>query len=152
MWLSVARPAGGVIGLRGRVGKAGRYVNILRSSFEATQRGDFEATLKDFDPDFELRLPAEFPGAGTGHGHQAWLRAQQQFEEAFRDIRYEPQEFVDAGDRVLAAVRFTGHARHTGIPVDLLVYWVYTFRDDRIVAADVFLDRPRALGAVGLSG
>jgi ketosteroid isomerase-like protein len=140
-----------VIGLRGRAGKAGRYVNILRSSFEATQRGDFEATLKDFDPDFELRLPPEFPGAGTGHGHQAWLRAQQQFEEAFRDISYEPKEFVDAGDRVLAAVRFTGHARHTGIPVDLLVYWVYTFRDDRIVAADVFLDRPRALEAVGLS-
>jgi ketosteroid isomerase-like protein len=125
-------------------------IDILRRSFEGTARGDSAATLKAFDEDFELRLPPEFPGGGAGRGHDHWMKVQAQFEEAFQDVSYEPQEFLDSGDQVVATVRYSGHARHTGIPVDMPVYWVYTFRSLKIVRVDAFLDRDQALEAAGL--
>jgi ketosteroid isomerase-like protein len=126
-------------------------IDILRRSFEGTSRGDPASTLRDFDEDFELRLPAEFPGGGAGRGHDHWIKVQAQFEEAFQDISYEPQEFLDSGDQVFAAVRYRGHARHTGISVDMPVYWVYTFRRAKIVRVEAFLDRGKAIEAAGLS-
>jgi ketosteroid isomerase-like protein len=125
-------------------------VEVVRRSFEGTARGDLAATLRDFDEDFEIGLPAEFPGATVGRGRDAWAQLQAQFEEAFRDIKYEPEEFTDKGDRVLATVRYTGHARHTGIPVDMSVYWLYMFSNGKIVRAEAFLDKNKALEAAGL--
>jgi ketosteroid isomerase-like protein len=54
-------------------------------------------------------------------------------------------------DRVLAAVRFIARARHTEIPIDTPVYWLYTIRAGRIVKMVVYLDRAEALEAAGLS-
>jgi ketosteroid isomerase-like protein len=73
-----------------------------------------------------------------------------ELEEAFQDIRYEPQEFLDEGDLVLATVRTTGHARHTGLPVDVPVYWLYFFRGGMVVRMDAYLDRDQAFEAAGL--
>jgi ketosteroid isomerase-like protein len=125
-------------------------IDILRKSFEGTARGDPESALRDFDEDFELRLPDEFPGGGVGRGGDHWMKIQAQFEEAFQDISYEPQEFLDRDDRVLTTVRYKGRARHTGIAVDMQVYWLYTFRGAKIVRVEAFLDRDKALEAAGL--
>jgi ketosteroid isomerase-like protein len=125
-------------------------IEILRRSFEGTARGDLATTLRDFDEEVELRLPAEFPGGGTGRGHDHWIKVQAQFEEAFQEISYEPQEFLEGGDQIVAAVRYRGQARHTGISVDMPVYWVYRFRGMKIVRVEVFFDRDEALQAAGL--
>jgi ketosteroid isomerase-like protein len=74
----------------------------------------------------------------------------EEVEEAFEDIRYDPQEFLDQGDRLFVAVRNVGHAKHTGMAVDLLVYWVYTFRYGKVISMEAHLDRAAALQAVGL--
>ena len=101
--------------------------------------------------DVEVRFPPEYPGGGTIRGHESWRRAQLEFEEAFADVVYEPEEFLEAGDRVLVSIRYRGHARHTEIPVDMPVYWLYAFRGDKVARMDVYLDRPSALSAAGLS-
>jgi ketosteroid isomerase-like protein len=72
-------------------------------------------------------------------------------EEAFEDIRYEPQEFAEQGDRLFVGVRTVGHAKHTGLAMDLLVYWVYTFHEGKVVKMEAYLDRTEALEAAGLS-
>jgi len=66
-------------------------------------------------------------------------------------MRYEPLDFLEQGDRLFVAVRTIGRAKHTGIAVDLMLYWVYTFRDRLVVKMEAFLDRAGALEAVGLS-
>ena len=126
-------------------------IEILRRSFEGTAQGDSARMLRDFDEEFELRLPPEFPGGGKGRGHSHWVKVQAQFEEAFEDISYEPEEFLESGDQVLAAVRYRGHARHTRIAVDMPVYWLYTFGKAKIERVEAFLDRDQALEAAGLS-
>lgn len=125
-------------------------VAMLRESIQASARQDFAKALQAMDDDLELHLPPDFPGTGARRGHEGWLRAQAEFEEVFADIDYEPQEFLPAGDRILATIRYIGHARHTEIPVDVLVYWLYAFRDGKVVRMDVYFDREQALAAAGL--
>ena len=74
----------------------------------------------------------------------------QEFEDAFEEMRYESQDFLDQGDRLFVAVRTVGRAKHTGIAIDLILCWVYTFREGMVVKMEAFLDRAAALEAVGL--
>ena len=126
-------------------------VGILRDSIDASGRQDFARALEAMDEDVEVHLPPAFPGAGTARGHEGWLRLQAEFEEAFAGVDYEPEEFEQAGDRILVRIRYSGTARHTEIPIDVDVYWLYTFRGAKIRRMDVFLDREEATAAAGLS-
>jgi hypothetical protein len=53
----------------------------------------------------EFRLPPNFPGTQATRGPEGFLSVVQELEEAFEEIRYEPQEFLDEGDRPFVAVR-----------------------------------------------
>jgi ketosteroid isomerase-like protein len=126
-------------------------VERIRRAFEGTSTGDFSYLPSLIDENCEFRLPPDFPGTQRARGPKGFLNVVQEVEEAFGDIRYEPQEFVDQGDRLFVAVRNIGHAKHTGMAIDLLVYWVYTFREGKVVIMEAYLDRGAAQQALGLS-
>jgi ketosteroid isomerase-like protein len=127
------------------------YVEMTRRAFAGTNAGDFSYLQESMDENCEFRLPPGFPGTQATRGPEGFVSVVNEVAEAFEDIRYEPQEFLDQGDRLFAAVRTVGHAKHTGIAVDLLVYWVYTFRDGKAVVMEAYLDRAEALEAAGIS-
>ena len=124
---------------------------MTRRAFAGTNAGDFSYLQESMDENCEFRLPPGFPKTQATRGPEGFVSVVNEVAEAFEDIRYEPQEFLDQGDRLFAAARTVGHAKHTGLAVDLLVYWVYTFRDGKAVVMEAFLDRAAALEAVGLS-
>jgi ketosteroid isomerase-like protein len=126
-------------------------VERIRQAFAGTTAGDFSYLPSIAHEDLEFLLPPNFPGTQATRGPEGFLSVVQEFEEAFEEIRYEPQEFLDHGDRLFVAVRTVGRAKHTGIAVDVVVYWVYTFRDRLVVKMEAFLDRAAALDAVGFS-
>jgi ketosteroid isomerase-like protein len=126
-------------------------VERIRRAFAGTNSRDFSYLPGLIHEDCVLRLPAEYPGTQTATGPEGFLSALAELEEAFQDITYEPQEVLDVGDLVLATVRTGGHARHTGMHVELPVHWLYTFRAGKVVHMEVFLDRADALEAAGLS-
>jgi ketosteroid isomerase-like protein len=126
-------------------------VERIRRAFEGTTTGDFSYLPGLIDENCEFRLPPEFPGTQAARGPEGFRSVVDEVEEAFEDIRYDPQEFLDQGDRLFVAVRNFGHAKHTGMAVDLLVYWVYTFRHGKVVTMEAYLNRVAALQAVGLS-
>ena len=126
-------------------------VERIRNAFAGTTAGDFSYLPGLIDENCEFRLPPDFPGTQGTRGPKGFLSVVQEFEEAFEEIRYEPREFLDQGDRLFVAVRTVGRARHTGIAMDGVVYWVYTFRNRLVVTMEAFMDRAAALEAVGLS-
>ena len=126
-------------------------VERIRNAFAGTTAGDFSYLPGLIDDSCEFLLPPNFPGTQATRGPEGFLSVVQEFEEAFEEIRYEPQEFLDQGDRLFAAVRTVGRAKYTGIEIDGVLYWVYTFRDRLVVKMEAFLDRAAALEAVGLS-
>jgi ketosteroid isomerase-like protein len=48
-------------------------------------------------------------------------------------------------------VRFVGHGAGSGLPVEMEVAHVVTFRDGKIARVDEYYDRAEALEAAGLS-
>src|SRR6266480_3618248 len=126
-------------------------VERIRNAFAGTTAGDFSYLPGLIDDSCEFLLPPDFPGTQATRGPGGFVSVVREFEEAFEEMRYEPQEFLDQGDRLFVAVRTIGRAKHTGIAIDLILYWVYTFRDGMVVKMEAFLDRAAALEAVGLS-
>ena len=59
-------------------------------------------------------------------------------------------ELRDAGDRVFTCQRRAVRTKASGVPVEWVNYVVATFRNGEYVRAEVFLDRQKALEAVGL--
>jgi ketosteroid isomerase-like protein len=65
---------------------------------------------------------------------------------------WEPNELIDAGDKVLALIRTSGRGKASGVEVEAHVWNVWTFRDGKPVEWTYFgEDRAAALKAVGLA-
>jgi len=62
----------------------------------------------------------------------------------------EPEEFIDAGDRVVVPLQFGGEARFTGLEVKFAVVHVATIRDRKLARLDIYMSRAEALQAAGL--
>jgi ketosteroid isomerase-like protein len=126
-------------------------LEVLRPALEAVGRREFDAALEALDEDVEIRQPPEFPGPGTFHGHEGYLRAVGELEDAAENMRYELRELVGEGDVAVATIRFSGRTRHTGLELETLVYWVYRFRGGKVVRMEAHLDRGAAEEAAGIS-
>ena len=72
-------------------------------------------------------------------------------DDVWEDGRYEPEEFIDAGDFVVVALRVRARRRDIRVPVDVSLYHVFEMREGRIQRGTAYLDRAEALEAVGLS-
>jgi len=125
-------------------------VDKARGFIAAYNRRDFDAAVKDFDPDIEWVLPAR-QRSDSGRGPEAVIRFFEDIEETWEELWLEPQEFVDAGDRVATRLRHHGRSR-SGAEIDEELYHqVATFREGRIVRMEYFGDWDEALGAARLS-
>jgi hypothetical protein len=76
-----------------------------------------------------------------------------QLREAWDDWPvWEPQELIDAGDKVLAFNRISGRGKGSGVEVEAYVWNLWTFRDGMWVELSYFGDdQAAALEAAGLS-
>jgi ketosteroid isomerase-like protein len=72
-------------------------------------------------------------------------------DEAMEKLRLEPQESVDAGDRVAVRLRYYGRGKASGAELETEMYHqVTTFRDGRMVRIEYVTSWGEALGAAGL--
>jgi ketosteroid isomerase-like protein len=119
---------------------------------EAYNRRDFDAAMRDFDPEVEWVLPArQESDSGTGPDHIR--RFFEDIDETFDDLQLLPQESVDGGDRVATRLRHRGRGKGSGLELDEELYHqVATFRDGVIVRMEYFADWDEALDAVGRPG
>src|SRR4029450_8653428 len=86
-------------------------VEIVRSFYEAANRGDWEGVFRDLDPDFELTTPpgldATPPGLDAG-GYRGRGECQGFWEEmctAFEGYSLQPEKFIETGDQVVIVVK-----------------------------------------------
>ena len=125
-------------------------VEIIRAAIDAINRGDWEAVLKDADPDFEFDLSR---AVGPVQGVFKLDQTRGLLEEFFgmwEAVRWEIDELREVGDHVAAST--TNYLRgRDGIEVTARTPWVWTFRDGSIVRQCVYQEWQEALEAVGLS-
>jgi ketosteroid isomerase-like protein len=125
-------------------------VELVRRGHEAFRDSGEEAIFEYLHADIVVTPVEELPGVETFHGHDGFRRFFQTMRDAFGDFGWEPQELVDLGDHVLAETRFFAAGRGSGIPVEAMIYNVWTIREGKVARVRGYLDRSEALEAAGL--
>ncbi len=125
-------------------------VDKTKDFIAAYNRRDFDAAVEWFDPEVEWVLPA-LQRADSCRGPDEIKRFWEGLDETFDELRLDPQEAVDAGDRVAIRLRFYGRGKGSGAELDTEMYHqVTTFRDGTMVRIEYFTDWAQALEAAGL--
>jgi ketosteroid isomerase-like protein len=128
-------------------------VEIVRRALEAWERSDLKAAADLLDPEVEWRMPPNIPEAGTYRGRDEVIRRLEEFLEAWDDLAVTVEELIDAGDRVVALVRYSGQGRGSGIEIGGVSTdaQVWTLRDGKALRVELYGGTADALEAAGLS-
>jgi ketosteroid isomerase-like protein len=130
-------------------------VEIVRRMYDAWMAGDYEMVFSTYAPDIRLNPDPEAWWVGVDEdylGHDGVRRYMRAVYEAFEDYRPEIEQIIDAGEgRVLTLAVEHGRGRGSGAEVQAMnTAHLWTLRDGKAVRLDLFMDRERALEAVGL--
>jgi ketosteroid isomerase-like protein len=126
-------------------------VEVVRRYYGLLNARDLANCLELLADDFELVEPSLLD-AGSYRGREGLRRWLERMDEAWSKMRWEPEEFIEAGEFVVVPVRFHCTARHTGLEqVTRLRFHTIRVVHGRISLATGYGRRARALKAVGLS-
>src|ERR1700716_1494690 len=92
-------------------------VDVVRRAYEAWNRRDVDAATELLAPDIEWQMPPNLPDVDTWRSSDEVARGLEAFLESWTELRVEVHELIDAGDRVVALVRYSGQAALTGLAV-----------------------------------
>jgi ketosteroid isomerase-like protein len=128
-------------------------IELVRSIYASLTRGGddlLELAGPGVVVDFSRRLVDPFVLTLDEEAIEAFQRdALEAWEEP---PTWEPQELLDADDKVVAFIRTRARGKTSGVEVDAHVANVWTFRDGEPVEVKYFGDdREAALAAAGLS-
>jgi ketosteroid isomerase-like protein len=122
----------------------------MRQAYAAANRRDFDVVLMGWQRDSEYRPAADLmpPDLKTVfHGHDGYLELWRHWLDAFDDIRWDPEEILDLGDRLLVTTRQSGRGSGSGVAVSEPVFQLFTLRSGLVTRQEDFLDRSKALDA-----
>ena len=125
-------------------------VEIVKAWYDAFNREDWDAMLKDAAPGFEVDFSRALgPWRGI-YGLDQARRFGEEFREMWESARMEPHEFIEAGD--LVVVPGTQHVKgRGGIEVVVRGTAVWTIRNGAIERITLYQERQDALEDLGLS-
>jgi len=128
-------------------------VDLVRAAYDAVTREEWDAAAPMFTPD------AEFRGTVGGvepdfveHGLEQFRKYQDEDREAWDERRFEPEGFIDAGDRVVVFQREFRRGSGSGIEVEADTAVIFGVRDGQVILVQGYMDRSAALEAAGVRG
>ncbi len=127
-------------------------VRAVRLGYASANRRDFDTTVRGYDPGYEYYPRVNLPDSDpVYYGHDGFHKFWRQLLEAFDDVRLDPKEILDLGDRVLITTQMSGHGTGSGVSINQQNFQLMTFRRGLIIRQVDFQDRAQALEAAGLS-
>jgi ketosteroid isomerase-like protein len=127
-------------------------VELLRRGYEAFNDGDVDPFLALFDERFVYTTRGELPGGGSFEGVASFRDRILALNDIFDEVRCEPQELIDVGERVVVVLRWIARGRASGVDLEESLCHVWTIRDGLAVELQVYSEREKALEAVGMRG
>jgi ketosteroid isomerase-like protein len=127
----------------------------IARAYAAGNRRDFDVVLAGMDlgiyeyrPSRDL-LPPDLEE--VFHGRDGYLQLWRYWLDAFEDIRWDPEEVLDFGDKLLVTTQQRGHGSGSGVGVSEPVFQLFTLRRGLVIRQEDFLNHAEALEALGLS-
>jgi ketosteroid isomerase-like protein len=126
-------------------------VEIVRRWIDVWNRGDWAGFAAVHDPNVVVLPPDGWPDGEVSRGRKAWTRQVIRIKDSWEADRIEPDQLHDTGSHVVMHNRWTTTGKDSGIDFEAQFWVVFTFSTGAIMRIEFFLDRTRALEAVGLS-
>jgi ketosteroid isomerase-like protein len=124
-------------------------IDALRRTYEAFNRGDFDAAVEFAHPEMEFIPPGGQASLRGAAAVRAWMEP-----DAFEEQRIEPLDFRVEGKKVLVRQHAQARGAGSGIELDLEVWAVWTFDDGLLITrVESYLphQESEALEAAGIS-
>jgi ketosteroid isomerase-like protein len=117
-------------------------LDVIRRGYDAFGRGDITALLGLFDEQIEWVSsgPPELITSGRRTGRQAVAEFFTAVNEVFDIQRFDPQEFIAQGDRVVVLGHESARVRATGKVVDSDWAHVFTMKNGKVAAFQEYVD------------
>jgi ketosteroid isomerase-like protein len=112
---------------------------------------EHEASLDFWHPDGEFVNSPLDPDHATYRGIDAIAEQHAGWFDAYPDLRVDPQEIRLNGNVAFVWTRFSGHARSTGLELELELAHIWTIEDGKIRRIEEHLDRDEGLRVAGLA-
>jgi uncharacterized protein len=129
----------------------GENVELVRRIYAALARDDLDAAFELMDPDIEYINPdyAVEPGVRRGH---AGIRANvENMRWAFEFWRFDPEEYVEAGDEVIVVGTFQARGRDSGAETSRRMSRIWTVRGGMAVRYRWFNNESEAFAITGVA-
>jgi ketosteroid isomerase-like protein len=109
-----------------------------------------EPAWEDLHDDVEV-YDHDIMDAGDYKGHAGFARWLQDWAAAWSEYAMQPEEFVDAGERVVVFILQKTTGQGSGVALERHDAMVIEIRDAKIARVDYYNNRQQALEAAGLS-
>ena len=127
-------------------------VDLVRGLYGAFAKGDVPTVLSSFDPEIEWNEAENFIYADRNPyiGPSAVLEGVfMRLGTEWENYSVAPEQFLDAGERVVVLGRYSGTYRSTGNGVRAQFAHVWTVRDGKIAQFQQYTDTAQFMRAVG---
>jgi uncharacterized protein len=114
-------------------------VDTIRSAYDAFARQDIPAVLDAFADDIQWDVPDSLPFGGVFNGKEEVGRFFGTLGDYYDELRVEPDEFLEAGDRVVALGNHHGKVKD-GDSFDARFAMVWTMRDGKAASFKEYTD------------
>jgi ketosteroid isomerase-like protein len=125
-------------------------VEIVRRAFEAHQRREDEAIFDLYDPAIEIE---DDPTVPLPTGYCGYKGVKDYFRDrvaVFPSQHVEVEEWIDAGDEIIAVLHFRVRGRQSGIPLEFRQAHAWTVQNGKLTRLRIYRGKSEALEAVGL--
>lgn len=129
-------------------------VSLLKSLYEALGRGDVPAVLGMMSPEIKWSQAEGHPYRPSG---EPWIGPDAVLENLLMKLATQwdgftihPKVFHDAGDSVIAEVRYTGTYKATGKNMDTQACHIWGVQDGRFASFQQYTDTAKFQDAMGI--
>jgi ketosteroid isomerase-like protein len=126
-------------------------VELFRRLVDAYSARDVEAFIAYCDPEIEFHAAWSVPGGTVYHGHDGLRKWHRDLEDAWEEIRAEPDAFYDLGEQTLVFSTLHARGRQSGAEVTMFNAVIAKWRDGLCVDLRAYVDRKDAVTDLGIS-
>jgi uncharacterized protein len=127
-------------------------IESLRRIYDAFSRWDVEELVGDLAHDIEWSLPDPLPWGGMRHGHDGVLAFASVSQDHVEGRWADPDDFLDAGDRMVVLGRLRGRAKASGQDFEVEFAHVWTMTDGVASRLHAYFDTAPIMAALEQGG